>query len=493
MKKYKVGLDFGTSTSKTCVFDNEKNEFSFLKINSEYFFPTIIGLDEDGNIHFGKKAHKHTAVFQYFKMASLIEEDFKIYNKNTKSESRKIYSSSNFKKYSSNLSYSPEFLSSIYLAELFLKIEENLKVNSKTRKIKGLLGKLSNKKKEDISVSYVVGFPTEFNTNAHFKRKLKMQSILLIAFELKKIYNSLEGKSIVELENYANNIYKDLKLDSEKINIMLKEYGLSLYPEAAASLTFIRENRGIVPPGNYMTMDIGAGTTDISFINIDSRYNFRYFASESLPIASNNVHSIANNTKDLNVLRNASNKIKFKSKKYINAQLEINKSLELESKKIFWDRVGPRVVNIKQQYHDQPCLVYGGGANFHFFKNGYYTIFDNGSIYTMNDEMVTRLNKEALVNEDNFTVNVKNLKGIEKTKLSRLITCFGLASVSPKLSDFTTNNKNRSINDDLPEWLFVEDYIDNRMEKSYVEVEHPTNEGMYIKKEVFQVVDQEWI
>ena len=98
-----------------------------------------------------------------------------------------------------------------------------------------------------------------------------MQAILFVAFKLTEIYTSLEGleeKKLDELLEMVDRILSDLKSNPAILESYLKEKGIRIYPEAAASLAFIIKNVSLSQNKYYATMDIGAGTSDIALFNI---------------------------------------------------------------------------------------------------------------------------------------------------------------------------------------------------------------------------------
>src|SRR5690606_6410109 len=75
----------------------------------------------------------------------------------------------------------------------------------------------------------------------------------------------------------------------EAFDHLLSTQGLTVFPESAAGLTFLIKT-GRLPSGYYAAVDIGGGSTDVSFFRVNTNDKTSYLASESLLLASNDVY-----------------------------------------------------------------------------------------------------------------------------------------------------------------------------------------------------------
>ena len=219
---------------------------------------------------------------------TLLKEDIEDINV----ETEKLYVENNYYVHSVGIRVSAEFITSLYIANSVLHIRKNVGKSVAGRALGLGGGFFGRATQSEDTFSYVFGFPTEFNQKQHRPRLAKMQAILFVAFKLTEIYTSLEAleeKKLDELLEMVDRILSDLKSNPAILESYLKEKGIRIYPEAAASLAFIIKNGSLSQNKYYATMDIGAGTSDIALFNITGDNTIRYLASESISIASNNL------------------------------------------------------------------------------------------------------------------------------------------------------------------------------------------------------------
>ncbi len=507
---YQIGLDFGTSATKVCAFNKEKEEYKFLKLNGSdsFFFPSEISRDTQGRVKIGNQIdYSQQKVFKYFKMAALLDDDFRLVSEEVGLKKRHgmeaLYGETNFSHFSERLDYHPELLCSLYLAEIFSLIFKTLKEGEKKKGLTTgfLSGLFKQKQPQDVKATFTVGFPTEFNDLAHLKRKRKMESILYLSvllFELGEPKGGITNIHIDEALDFCNQQYDQIKGSEGILKVWekLKSFGVFLYPEAAASLSVIRKNKSITK-GHYATLDIGGGTTDISFFYYNEKQDVHYFASESLPIASNNIVAEFIDSSDTNEISSTIRKIEklssVKNAKLKQAELEVNSQIANALLKIFCTRVYDyfrskgQNTSLCNAFSEKPCLVLGGGSSFKTFQEGKFAIHANSS------RSKTYMNKELMLQGKNINLNIRDINIIKKGSLSRLVICLGLAmSVKPPEYYFKRvdldQNKTR---DNFADWLFVADYVDSSQKLVSKTEPHPINEDQYIK--VYHIVEREWV
>ena len=59
MANYHIGLDFGTSQTKVCLFNKDSDVREFLKFdNNSYFLPTLIVKKQNNTFSYGNENEK---------------------------------------------------------------------------------------------------------------------------------------------------------------------------------------------------------------------------------------------------------------------------------------------------------------------------------------------------------------------------------------------------------------------------------------------------
>ncbi|MEO9887063.1 MAG: hypothetical protein ABJR05_14505 [Balneola sp.] len=381
----RVGLDFGTHQTKVCVNYQKKGQvpvYEFINFGQEQeiilFLPSRVNIHYDGSVSVGNSVEKSiTESFRYFKMASAEDQDFR--GVSGLNQDQEHY---DHKRYGS---YTPEVISIIYLAFVIGMVEQRLNdslsdgdsaVNSGSFMSRFFGG---NKSNDEPSVAhtfhYQVGIPTEWSNKANYWRRRKFEQILYLAHQLNETYNFefLRESSIEELLTFIESEFKDLaeNLTANTWESIVKESAISAFPEAAAGLTYLVKTEKI-GEGYYLSLDIGGGSTDISFFRVNSNRTFEYLASESLLIASNDVFDSyrvlrgsdysLEMTQDF--LDNNSSYDLANDEEFILACRSTIRRLEKKIKKIYNQRVYHRfkkyVANTK--FKDQSCYLYGGGS-----------------------------------------------------------------------------------------------------------------------------------
>lgn len=225
MVQITVGLDFGTHQSKICIErkDGAELEYSFFKFpdthgNYKYTLPSIIQVNNDGTMDYGYvNKNNGSRIVRYFKQA--------------------IFTTSK-----SELSRADAMLFSIwYIAFILFDIEEKYETN----------------------FTIQMGVPSD-GSHLDAQRQLAV-SILLSA------YNLVEEVFGNDKETFLRTTITDLKDKTEIIKYskeQKEEFGILVFPEAYACLMPLVASSKI-SGGMSLMVDIGGGTTDISFFTIE--------------------------------------------------------------------------------------------------------------------------------------------------------------------------------------------------------------------------------
>ncbi len=225
MAQITVGLDFGTHQSKICIERKEGAElgYSFFKFpdtngNYKYTLPSIIQVNNDGTMDYGYiNRNNGSRIIRYFKQAT-------------------------FTTSKSELSKDDAILFSIwYIAFILFDIEEKYETN----------------------FSIQMGVPSD-GSHLDAQKQLAI-SILLSA------YNLVEEVFGNDKEAFLRSTISDLK---DKTGIIKyskeqkEEFQILVFPEAYACLMPLVASSKI-SGGMSLMVDIGGGTTDISFFSIE--------------------------------------------------------------------------------------------------------------------------------------------------------------------------------------------------------------------------------
>ena len=470
MRHYNIGLDFGTFQTKVCINDVSKNKFRFLKFKNTngFFLPSTITLENDKFIY--GKPHKSGSdqFFDYFKIASAEDEEFN-FESFTQSKQAPGYKE-NYRK----RSFTPEFLACVYLSNILFEIEANLERKKTTSSsLSSLFSRFVKKEvEENYRMTLQLGIPTEWSQKKNYARKRKFRSILIIAKLLKNQIVSKEeflNTTSGELEILISNIYKSISEKTEEnIVEMMNQEGISVYPETAAGLTTLTRT-GQLPPGCYATLDIGGGSTDISFFRVIDENKIKYLASESYLIASNNVYlnfrEYFSKNESIENIQNQFHKAietdSLTNNHYSSLQY-IEGLLENRMYKLFNQRVRKYKTSRKVEFDNQEIVLYGGGAKLPIINDGHITIYDNGNKDSFTITRTKMLKKVV----SNFNFNSIKIEDIDEVKehLVLLVVALGLSIIKP---------------DSDASWLDGEEYNSTDFDGPKL-TPHPTNEDCYI-------------
>ena len=225
MAQITVGLDFGTHQSKICIERKEGAElgYSFFKFpdtrdNYKYTLPSIIQVNNDGTMDYG------------------------YINKNSGSQLVRYFKQATFTTSKTELSKVDATLFSIwYIAFILFDLEDKYETN----------------------FSIQMGVPSD-GSHLESQRQLAV-SILLSA------YNLVEEVFSNDKEAFLRTSISELKAKTEIIKYskeQKEEFGILVFPEAYACLMPLVASSKI-SGGMSLMVDIGGGTTDISFFTIE--------------------------------------------------------------------------------------------------------------------------------------------------------------------------------------------------------------------------------
>ena len=283
MDRITVGLDFGTHQTKVCIenkADVNNPEYSFfpfkdLEGNDNYILPSIVQINSDNTLSYGFVDEKRAKYGKKFiiggmpKFPQKISVTTEVKKKNecamkdaeatyqaelkewyrwqntSQVNYRMIYryfKQNTFSDYNWNCSLSSSYLSIWYLCYIIFCLEEKYGQN----------------------FTIQMGIPT--GSDGFVQKKQKAVSILLTAYHLveDEFNNDLErflSTPVDELEKLTK--LRLIQFSEEK----KQEYGLLVFPEAYAALKSLTAQNKIGTGMNIM-VDIGGGTTDITFFTI---------------------------------------------------------------------------------------------------------------------------------------------------------------------------------------------------------------------------------
>lgn len=384
----RVGLDFGTHQTKVCVNYQKKGQlpiYEFIDFgshqSSNFFLPSKVNINGDGFINIGHDDNNPAKSFRYFKIASAEDEEFR--GISGLREDKEHYDKRRYE------NYSPEILSIIFLCHVIGKVQtifENTHKQTTTKpKKKSFMSRFLGGGKDDtqgeqeqqFNYHYQIGIPTEWSSKKNRWRRRKFEQILYIAKSIvdSETYSKLEAHTIDRFYEIIEEQYISLvkNLESIKWDKVIDKAQISAFPETAAGLTYLVKT-GKIPEGYYLALDIGGGSSDISFFRVNSNHTFEYLASESLLIASNDVYSYyaakkgfdtENGTEEAqNYLEGINAEDLCMDEVYRKAYTDTINRLKSKIKRIYNKRVYFRfkraVANTK--FKNQSCYLYGGGS-----------------------------------------------------------------------------------------------------------------------------------
>ncbi len=322
MKQTTVGLDFGTHQTKVCVEEKEgaEIEYKFFLFKDkhgvmQYTLPSVIQLSTDGKLSYGYMVdNRRKNNIKYFKQSAF------------QTTRQTQYSELDGKYYSV-----------WYIANILFDLEEVYGQN----------------------FAIQMGVPSD---SSHLDRaKRTAVSIIASAYKL------------VE-EVFGNDKQKFLDTPIEKLRSLTKiipysqenkdEYGILIFPEAYACLKPLIK-RGKIATGMSLMVDIGGGTTDMSFFTIENNkpqvYDF-YSLGKGLNFLTGS--DSMNRSSATTIVKSASEIDRGRRDTYVNEINHICNELVEHLKREYNKQTRLYLFRLTDALKTRPIIYCGGGSTF---------------------------------------------------------------------------------------------------------------------------------
>ena len=384
MAQITVGLDFGTHQSKVCVetINGPEINYNFFKFRDStgkehYTLPSVIYVDDSERLSYGykitrtqetKKKNKYISAFS--DLASLLTNSPKSSDKEHETQYiLRYFKQATFTSVKNGMEHSEAMLfTTWYLAYIVFELQE----------VYGI----------DFAIQ--MGVPTDGERYEN-QKKLAVQLML-------SAYNLVENIFNNDREAFLNSTISELRAktvilpydEEEKFN-----YGILVFPEAYACLMPLVSSSKI-SSGMSLMIDIGGGTTDISFFTIKNN--------------KPQVYAFYSVDKGLNYLTDAENLDSMRPDSNVHHQSEIHKSrisdLEKEITDIHNSLIKRLVTELTRQTSKDPSELYrvlkvrpliysGGGSTFNTLRLSYGGFKE--IIHVSNKQWRTEAMREAKV------------------------------------------------------------------------------------------------
>ena len=323
-----VGLDFGTHQTKVCIEKKEGVELSYTFMKFEdtyhrlfYTFPSIIGVGKDGLLSYGYLPRKYDGrIIRYFKQST-------------------------FRPTSTGMTQANAMYFSIwYIAYILFDLE----------RVYG----------QEFTIQ--MGAPTD---SSHVN-VVKTIATRIIA----SAYKLVEDVFANDKEKFLGTPMKELVDMTELVPYSKEtkeEYGLLVFPEAYACLKPLI-SQGKLATGMSLMIDIGGGTTDISFFTIEDNkpqvYDF-YSINKGLNFLTGATENIQAGTV-VNV-QDASEIDQGRRNVYINEVNQVCDSLKNKLQHEFKKQTRLHVHRLLDALKNRPLVYCGGGSTFKTLRVGY--------------------------------------------------------------------------------------------------------------------------
>ena len=316
-----VGLDFGTHQTKVCIENKEGVElnYTFMKFEDTYHrqfytLPSIVGVGKDGLLSYGYLPRRYDGrIIRYFKQSTFRPSETGMTQVNAM------------------------YFSTWYLAYILFDLEE-------------MHG-------QEFTIQ--MGAPTD-SSHVNVVKTIATR-IIASAYRLvedvftndKKKFLATPMKELVDLT--------ELVAYSKEIK---EEYGLLVFPEAYACLKPLI-SQGKLATGMSLMIDIGGGTTDISFFTIEDKkpqvYDF-YSINKGLNFLTganeNNQTGTVVNVQDASEINQGRRNV------YINEVNQVCDSLRTKLQHEFKRQTGLQVHRLLDALKNRPLVYCGGGSTF---------------------------------------------------------------------------------------------------------------------------------
>ena len=353
-----VGLDFGTHQTKVCIEGKGGVELDYLFMkfggygNRMYYtFPSIIGVGKDGILTYGFLPKNYDGeIIKYFKQAA-----FRSVSPNKKMSQEQAY-----------------YYSIWYISYILFELEEVFGQN----------------------FTIQMGAPTD---SIHID-VVKQIATRIIASSYRLVEDIFKNnkKEFLETDIETLKELTELVAYSDEVK---EEYGLLVFPEAYACLLPLISQKKIATGMNLM-IDIGGGTTDISFFTIENEDG--NVNGKPKP----QVYDFYSINKGLNYLTCAEDK----DETILNSNIKDETEIVKQRRKFFIDDVTNICNNIQNRLtsefklqttlntsrlfdalKNRPLIYCGGGSTFSSLRVGYAGFIDKKQISVSYDGVVTWL------------------------------------------------------------------------------------------------------
>lgn len=399
MDVIKIGLDFGTHQTKICVqrIPDEGHgepiyeffQFSDYKGNKHYTIPSVIQINEDDTLSYGFVGNKRIKVkselilenqeepdvefdipsvakdlYNKYSTSSTLPNDIKVlecmlqihlnhimeWNATTKEDIKKNHEelinernkTTNVLRYFKQSSFCQHkwskfnLISSDYACILYLAY---------------ILFLLENRFGTNFSIN--IGIPTD-DISYSIKRKKAVEILASSYYLVEDVYKN-------DLEKFLKEKYDTLinKIIYRTYTKELKnEYLINVFPEAYASL-IAQTSQGKVTEGMSLTVDIGGGTTDISFFTIEKGLPmiYKYW---SIPIGLNYIAESSGVDYSVDELKSIFRKDVIDE--YNTQKNDIVQDFVSLLKKIMQEKTSIPITRLTEALKKRPLVYSGGGS-----------------------------------------------------------------------------------------------------------------------------------
>lgn len=413
-----VGLDFGTHQTKICVetIDGAETSYEFIKFKDangkEHFtLPSVISIGNDGCLKYGYLPEKHIGILEKISAKLHVTS----HNNDNENVIIRYFKQTTFTDSVDDAKKDEAILFTIwYLANIFFDLDDRY----------------------GQSYSIQMGVPTD-------SEHAKEQNILAVRI----IFSALR---LVE-DVFHNNKEEFLKASIEKLKDLtvfvdyVKDDGILVFPEAYACLMPLVSS-GKIPGGMSLMVDIGGGTTDISFFALTEGEPPLVYCFSSIDKGLNfltDADSHNNQRKDSNVI-NSSEIYPDRKDQYIESIEKFCGNVVNTLYKEISQKKNSLKYALRRAIDPRPIIYTGGGSTFDILCHPSYGF----------KEIINISDKEWKKE------NIKDFKLIKELKLCPILsTAYGLSI--------------HAENDDIKR-KSLEEIFDHLMDKKK---KHDINEG----------------
>lgn len=323
-----VGLDFGTHQTKVCIENKEGVELNYTFMQFEdtyhrqfYTLPSIVGVGSDGLLSYGYLPRRYEGrIIRYFKQRTFRPSETGMSQVNAM------------------------YFSTWYLAFILFDLEE--------------------KYGQEFTIQ--MGAPTD---SSHVDVVKTIATRIIVS-----AYRLVEEVFENDKKKFLSTPMKELVEKTELIPFskeVKEEYGLLVFPEAYACLKPLI-SQGKLATGMSLMIDIGGGTTDISFFTIEGNkpqvYDF-YSINKGLNFLTNANENLPTGT-EVNV-KDASEIIQSRRSVYINEVNHVCDSLRSKLQHEFKKQSGLSIHRLFDALKNRPLVYCGGGSTFKNLRVSY--------------------------------------------------------------------------------------------------------------------------